>query len=322
MRILILLLALCSTGKAQLIDNTASFRTVDADRFVRLQYENDFFTATDYYYSQGMNAEFVHPHFNNFFLSRILVSGHDAQQKGIAFEHNGFTPTSTNSDSILYGDRPFAATLTARIFSMSYHSGLQGRVTSSFTFGIIGPSAGGKAVQSTIHQWIDDDQPKGWQHQIQNDIVLKYNVGLERNLFHIPDRLLVNGLASAQVGTLNTKLTGGIVLVAGKVNAKLTNSFGAKSRYEGKRTFTFHGYCQPLVHFIAHDATLQGGLFNRESRYTVSAADLSRITLQANMGLVMQAGPAYLEYFVTFLTQEFATSLSHAWGGIRIGARW
>ncbi len=305
-----------------MIDNTASFRVVDGDRFVRLHYENDFFTNDDKYYSQGISAEFVHPIFNDFFLHKILVSGKELRQNGIAFEHNGFTPTTINSDSILYGDRPYAATLTARVFSISYHPGLKARISSSFSFGVIGPSAGGKAMQSTIHQWIDDDQPKGWQHQIQNDIVLNYNVGLERNLLQAPDRLMLNGLVAGQLGTLNTKLSTGLVLVVGKLNARLTSVFGKQSRYPGERKFSFHGYCQPLVNLIGYDATLQGGMFNKESPYTIAAADMNRLTFQANLGLVMQAGPIYAEFFLTFLTQEFRTGLSHTWGGLRIGARW
>jgi hypothetical protein len=305
-----------------MIDNIASFRTVDADRYIRIHYENDFFTDDDKYYSQGIAAEFVHPMFNNFFLHKMLVSGKELRQNGIAFEHNGFTPTSINSDSILYGDRPYAATLTARVFSMSYHEKLRTRVTSSFSFGVIGPAAGGKAMQSTIHQWVDDDQPLGWQYQIQNDVVLNYNASLEKNLLHIPDRLMLNGLVAGQLGTLNTKISTGLVLVVGKVNARITSMTGSKSRYEGTKQFSFHGYCQPLVNLVAYDATLQGGLFNKTSPYTIAAGDMNRLTFQANMGLVMQAGPVYAEYFYTFLTQEFKTGLSHSWGGLRIGVRW
>jgi len=305
-----------------MIDNTAGFRTVDADRYIRIHYENDFFTDDDKYYSQGISAEFVDPIFNDFFFHKILLTGKDLRQNGIALEHNGFTPTTINSDSILYGDRPYAATLTGRVFSMSYHPGLRARITSSFSFGVIGPAAGGKAMQSTIHQWIDDDQPLGWQYQIQNDIVLNYNASLEKNLLQIPDRLILNGLVAGQLGTLNTKLSTGLVLVVGKVNARLTTMLGGKSQYEGKRKFSFHGYVQPLVNLVGYDATLQGGMFNKTSPYTIAAGDLNRLTFQANMGLVMQAGPIYAEYFFTFLTQEFRTGLSHQWGGLRIGARW
>jgi len=321
MRLFILLLTFSSTVYAQLIDNTASFRTFDAERFVRIHYENDFFANDDKYYSQGINAEFVHPMFEKFFLTRILIAGKEASQKGIAFEHNGFTPTSISSDSILYGDRPYATTLTARVHSISYSEKLRARITSSFSFGAIGPAAGGKAMQSTIHQWIDDDQPKGWEHQIQNDVVLNYTVGIESNLLQIPGSFLCNGIVSGQIGTLNTKLSAGIVLVGGKLSTRLSNTFTKESNM-GHRKFNFHGYCQPLLNLVGYDATLQGGMFNKDSPYTISAGSVTRWTFQTNIGLVLQVDPVYLEYFFTFLTQEFNTGLPHAWGGVRVGIGW
>lgn len=312
MRLIAFLIFVNTSGFAQVIDNTASFRAVDADRYVRIHYENDLFTGTDRYYSQGINTEFVHPMFNKFFLHRILLKGKEAQQMGIALEHNSFTPSNIYSDSIVYGDRPYAATLTGRVFSVSYLEGMCARITSSFSFGVIGPAAGGRTMQSVIPQWIDDGKAKGWEHQIQNDIVLKYTVGMECKILEIPDRLRFSGFTSAQLGTLNTRLSSGMVLVVGKLSKPGTS---------GKQ-FTFHGYCQPMINFTGYDATLQGGMFNDTSPYTLEAGNLNRVTLQANVGLVMQAGPVYMEYFASFLSQEFRTGMRHTWAGVRLGVRW
>lgn len=314
---------ICRSSEAQLIENITSFRTIDADRYIRVHYENDFFTNQDLYYSQGIAMEFVHPLFGHLPFHKILISGKSQVQLGIAAEHNGFTPTSTQSDSILYGDRPYAATLTMRLFSISRHDSLSSRITSVFSFGVIGPAAGGKAMQSTIHQWINDSQPLGWQHQIQNDVVLNYSIGIEKSLFNLPSSLLVTGYTNAYLGTLNTKLSSGFVLMAGKLNARMASTLhrgsGSSLTQNG---ITFHGYCQPQINLIAYDATLQGGVFNKSSPYTIAASDMERITLQANLGLVMRAGPVYFEYFYTFLTREFNGGLTHAWGGVRVGATW
>src|SRR5450631_2126937 len=94
---------------SQAIDNTASFRMVDADQYVRFHYENDYFTNTDYYYTQGMNFEIVNPAYRKFPLSKLLVASKTGNtQYGISIEHNGYTPTSIRHSEILYGDRPFA----------------------------------------------------------------------------------------------------------------------------------------------------------------------------------------------------------------------
>ncbi|UPT72354.1 MAG: lipid A deacylase LpxR family protein [Flavobacterium sp. JAD_PAG50586_2] len=78
-------------------------------------------------------------------------------------------------------------------------------------------------------------------------------------------------------------------------------------------------YNQPLVNLIAYDATLQGGLFNRESVYTISRSDIELFTLQNNFGIVLQYRWLYLQYSRTILTREFSYGNSFKWGGIRIG---
>ena len=315
---------LTGTALGQAIDPTASFRTVDANTYLRLHYENDFFTDQDLYYTQGINMEFVHPLFQRFFVSKVLISGGDHQQVGIAIEHNGYTPTSTSSDAILYGDRPFAAALMFKTFAISRFDSLHKRITSSLTLGVIGPAAGGKAMQSTIHQWVNDAQPLGWQNQIHNDVVINYEVGMERSLFKGSKAFLVTAFGTLHAGTLSTKLSSGIVFMAGRINPRIASVFGSNSSSTSstkQRKLTFHFYWQPLVNVVGYDATLQGGVFNNSSPYTISADDLTRFTFQSNIGLVMNVGKVYLEYFNTFLTKEFETGLSHKWGGLRVGAR-
>lgn len=322
MRVTIILLLLSLSSKAQMIDNLAVFRMVDAESYARIHYENDFFTATDYYYSQGISAEYVSSALRQSIITKFLVHGDELATAGIAVEHNGFTPTSTDSDSILYGDRPYAATLSLRAFSTSYNSRWKLRMTSSLTLGLIGPAAGGKAMQSTIHQWIDDDQPKGWEHQIHNDIMMNYVMGVEKLLIQIPGVLVVDALGSLQVGTINSKLTTGATFIVGKINPRIFSSLQGGDQASHKGKFSFYGYCQPLVNGVMYDGTLQGGLFNKTSPYTISADHMTRLTGQVNAGVVMQTGPMYLEYFFTFLTAEFNTGLTHTWGGVRVGVRW
>ena len=314
----VFILLSCRVADAQAIDAGASFRMIDADAYVRLHYENDFFSATDYYYSQGINLEVVHPVFKRFFLTKILASAKHNQQAGIAFEHNGYTPTSTESVEILYGDRPYAATLTARIISYSSDDSLRKRITSSLTMGVIGPAAGGQAMQSTIHQWINDSQPLGWQNQIQNDIVINYEAGVENNLASSSGAFVLNVFGKMRAGTLNVKGSAGLVFVLGRLNRGMSEVF-TPARPAADRTFNYHLYWQPMVNLIGYDATLQGGVFNKTSPYTISSSDLTRQTFQSNAGIVVRFGSINLEYFQTFLTREFETGKSHAWGGVRVG---
>ena len=71
--------------------------------------------------------------------------------------------------------------------------------------------------------------------------------------------------------------------------------------------------------FVGYDATLQGGLFNKSSPYTIRAMDLSRIKVENNFGVLFTFRKLFLEYFQTIMTKEFKKGNFHRWGGIKIG---
>ncbi len=307
-------------GTGQAIDNTASFRIIDAKKYVRLHYENDYFTATDFYYTQGINLEIVDPTYYKFPLSKLLVAPKGTQRQfGISIEHNGYTPTSIESNDILYGDRPFAAALMLKSFAMSTDSARRRRITSSLSVGIIGPAAGGYEMQRAIHKWIGGQEPFGWQYQIQNEVVINYEAGLEKNIVSLSDNFLINGFATARIGTLSTKLSLGSVIMFGRFNSSIAAIFSGKNN--SQRKVRFHLYAQPLINVIGYDATLQGGLFNHTSPYTISSDEVSRVTFQANYGGVLSFGSVQLEYFKTIISKEFETGTYHRWGGIRVAVK-
>ncbi len=317
----ILLIGSILTGYSQKIDNTASFRIIDGGRYLRLNYENDYFTATDQYYTQGINFESVNPTYNKFPLSKLLITSKTGKaQYGIAVEHNGYTPTSIKSNEILYGDRPFAGAIMLKSFAMTNDTVKHHRITSSLTLGVIGPAAGAYQMQRAIHSWINGQEPFGWQYQIQNDVVLNYEAGIEKNIWAPGKSFLINGFGNGRLGTLNSKVSIGAVVMLGRLNSAISSIF-LNDKAPSKRKVRFHLYAQPMANVIGYDATLQGGLFNKESPYTISASDVSRVTFQVNYGGILSVGSLQLDYFKTFITKEFETGTDHRWGGIRIGVK-
>lgn len=298
---------------AQKIDNTASFRDVKSDNYFRVHYDNDYFTATDQFYTQGYAFELVAPIFKknpiNFLFAKLKNS---TEKSGISLEHIGFTPTTIKSNQILYGDRPFASSIFLKSFKIESDTINHIRIASSLSLGIIGPGAFGYEMQKGIHEWIGDEIPMGWQYQIKNDVVINYELSHEKQLFRWNHYFALNSNLTARLGTLNTNASVGMTATLGLVNSPFTSVYD-------KNKFQIYLYSQPLANFIAYDASLQGGLFNRSSPYTVPDFDIERITLQNNFGIVMQWKSLFLEYNRVFLTKEFATSKSHKWGGFRIG---
>src|SRR5664279_3264533 len=95
------LLMIPDASIAQAMDNTGSDRNIQSNRYFRINYENDFFTASDRDYTQGILIEKVHPAFGGFPLMKILWHPrHTVLKYGLAIEHNAYTPNRIDRFSI------------------------------------------------------------------------------------------------------------------------------------------------------------------------------------------------------------------------------
>ena len=299
---------------AQLIDNTASFRNINQNSFFRFHYDNDFFTKTDEYYTQGITFEYVHPSLSKNPITKLLWKPFStAPQYGISFNLFGYTPTSILSDSILYGDRPFNANISLKTFLIQVDEVQQQQISTAFSTGIMGPGALGFQIQDNIHKWLKNPRPHGWQYQIKNDIIISYQINYEKQLLEAGNNFLLNTIAEARVGTLNNKLSGGFNFMAGRFNKRYR-----PVNYE-KRKAEFYLYGQGRANFIGYDASMQGGLFTRNNPYTIAAGDVNRVTFQADAGIIVNFKKLYLSYTQSILTKEFNGGTFHRWGGVSLG---
>lgn len=311
--LLLLFLPLLSSG--QRIDNLVSFRNIPAEKYSRIHYDNDFWGKTDYYYTQGYNLELVNPRLKKNPLSAALLRLKNSRAKyGISFEHYGFTPTSIKSNQVLYKDRPFAGVIMLKSFAISVDTLHRSRLSSVLSTGMIGPAAFAGKMQKKIHSWTGDQEPMGWQNQIRNDIVLNYELNYEKHIFDVPNIISLNTHSQVRIGTLSDKLQAGATLTLGRsMSPFLPKEEKIKNNYQ------LYLYSQPLVSLIGYDASLQGGILNRNSPYTLKSSAINRITFQHSSGVVLCVQNLYIEYYQTFLTKEFKTGKSHKWGGVKIG---
>ena len=310
----ILLLGYGRNAFSQLTNNSTTFRNVQEKKYFRFHYDNDYFTKTDEYYSQGITLEYVHPSVKNFLPAKLLWKPRkSALQYGITFNLFGYTPTSILSDEILFGDRPFNATITLKTFLIAADSVNRQQVSTAFSLGIMGPAALGNEIQTNIHRWTKNPIPHGWQHQIQNDIIINYQLNYEKQLLAAGKHLLLNTTAEARIGTLNNKLSAGFNFMTGRFNKRFLPA--AKN----KRKTEYYFYGQSRMNLIGYDASMQGGLFNRKNPYIISAGNISRFTFQADAGIIVNFKKLFLSYTQSFHTKEFRTGHYHRWGGISMG---
>lgn len=291
----------------------ASFRDIKSDTYFRFNYDNDYFTSSDKNYTQGYNFELVSPFLGKNPVNVLFYIPENTKNKfGLSIEHIGFTPNSYKSSEIQYGDRPFAAAIMLKSFVISTNIEKKFRGYSSLNLGIIGPGAFGKEMQVAIHEATGNTIPQGWKNQIKNDIVLNYEVGLEKQLLRYKNFFSLQSDSNLKVGTLFTNASLGLNATIGIINSPF-------SSVNDKNKFQLYFYTQPVLNVIGYDATLQGGLFNRKSPYTISSSSIERFTAQHNYGIVLKTKTLYFEYSRSAITREYDSGSSAKWGGIKIG---
>ncbi|MEO5946273.1 MAG: lipid A-modifier LpxR family protein, partial [Chitinophagaceae bacterium] len=142
-------------------------------------------------------------------------------------------------------------------------------------------------------------------------IILNYQLNYEKQIATVGNGFLLNTTAETRIGTMHNRVSGGFNFMAGH----FTNPYQTDKR----RKFSYYLYGQSRINFIGYDALMQGGLFNRKSVYTISPSDVSRVTFQADAGIIVNFPKLYLSYTQSFLTKEFRTGRYHRWGGVSLG---
>ena len=325
MRLLLLLVFVLLSAPAGFVQAAPgppdTLRRLSPERRLAYTYANDLFFRTDYYFTQGMTLTLVHPVLARLPVRHLLArpAGGGVQHYGVTLRYDGFTPLRIQDAFIRVGDRPHAAYGYASFFRVSSQPAHRQRLTTALELGFIGPAAGGKQLQTFLHQLTGNAEPRGWNHQISNDAILGYRVAYEKQLLAAPGRAELLGTAEASLSTLYTYAGTGLRIKVGRFAPGFGDSGAGGLAGGGRfRPWQLYGLATLESRFVGYDATLQGGVFNRSSPYTLAAADVRRAVLRSTGGLVLAHGALALSATATWLTPEFAGGRSHRWGQLGV----
>jgi hypothetical protein len=295
-----------------------SISYVSTNSYVAVNFDNDIFNNTDYYYTNGVRISYVAPIFSSSPLSFPMLPYRKSSinYSGMTVVQNMYTPTNPDTVNILDGDRPFAAYLYFGHFKNTLSFEKKYRQYSELDIGLIGPGSLGGFVQGQIH----DIDPKGWENQVQNDLVLNYTAVVEKGLYN-PRFFDLNVFASGQIGTLYDNLGGGFRTRIGKLNPYFAMpGLAKKSSIEAIdiHKWQYGIFAKIKAKLVIYDATLQGGMFNKSSNYTIPASDIERFVLEASAGIYIaykQLGLTLEQYYIS---KEFKEAYEFRWGHINI----
>jgi hypothetical protein len=141
-------------------------------------YENDVFGGTDRNYTNGVKFAYVSPinlHnrlawqiYDMFWSDRDVVKF----RASWGFGQSMFTPDDISVAAPIPGERPYAGWLYGFYGFSAEHK--HNPTDSTFTnveieLGVVGESAHAKWVQREVHQWIDGQEPRGWDNQLKDE---------------------------------------------------------------------------------------------------------------------------------------------------------
>ncbi len=307
---ILLLLPFCCN--AQAVNTAPAYKNIAVGGYARVSYENDFFTASDRYYTQGLDIEVVSPAFRRLITNKLLYTPPFSYTRyGVGIQHNGYTPNSVSENSILYGDRPYAGVTLLKTFALAIDTVNRQRFYTSVNAGVIGSAAFAGDIQMSVHKFLGNYAPHGWLHQIRNDVAINYNAAYEKEVLRAGRFLSVSGGANVNLGSLNCGVgVDGTIMVG-----YFLSPFTDERRRKGMPQLFI--YEHPGIYLPGYDATLQGGVFNRYSPYVVTETHVVRPVLRNRYGFVLAWRSVYLEYFVATLSKEFSTGESHRFGGVQ-----
>ena len=299
-----------------------TLRPTSSVRRLRYTYANDLFFRTDYYFTQGMTLALVHPALARSPVNHLLLRGPAGATRyhGITLRYDGFTPLRIQDAFIRVGDRPYAAYLYASFFRTSRAPLGHQRLTTAVEVGFIGPAAGGKQLQTSIHRITGNAEPRGWDYQIGPATVLGYRVAYERKLLTASRFAEVHGTTEASLSTLYTYASAGAQLRVGRLHPEQDDQWGGSTEPAAQH-WRLHAQAAIEGRLVGYDATLQGGIFSRRDPYTLATSQIRRAVLRSSGGVVVGHGNCQLAATATWVTSEFAGSRSHRWGqlGLTVG---
>jgi lipid A 3-O-deacylase len=270
-------------------------------------YDNDMFSGTDRYYTQGSTVELRHPMFRRSPLSKVLLylSGRQTEH-AISFKQDVFTPRSIRNEFLDTTDRPYAGSFFFSQKAISTND--RSKLTSSVDIGCIGPVALGEEMQKFIHRYGGNVAPLGWENQVANSFIANYNVCWE-SAFFSSKWFDIIGELGGKAGALYTNGSGGLMIRAGKKNPYFA-ALDQKSPPAWELYTTLNG----TATYVLHNAMLQGVPWTK-SKHVFTKTQIERWVYKLDAGLTFSIKNISLSYTQSFITPEFKGGWHHSWGG-------
>lgn len=303
--------------------------------FITITIENDFFgKGTDQNYTNGIMFTYfdigAEPPKIAKWLSRMIPTFevNDTTSVHYSLGQNLYTPENIDIAIPDPHDRPYAAFLYGSAgfttISASHIDDIE------MTVGIVGPAAQGEFVQANFHELIDSNDPKGWDHQLENElgVMLSWQRGWpELYGATIADDYYLRAMPhiGATLGNIYTYANAGFNMQFLPKNDRWQSQplrvrpampgSGVFGAFEDNWSWMF--FAGVDTRFMARNIFLDGNTF-RDS----PSVDKKYIVADANIGLALTYDDFRIAYTLNWRSEEFQSQdEEHIFGVISLSYR-
>ncbi len=295
-----------------------------------IYFENDLFTGTDRYYTNGAKVSWTSPNLEKFrdenrarFLLPVIdllpfVNAPGYQRNvGFSLGQNIYTPDDTESEKLVVHDRPYAGWLYLG-FSLA-RKNVRFRDEFGFTVGVVGPWSFAQDAQRLVHAARDLEIPRGWQHQLDNEVGVVLTYQHTRRFVLLGDRsgfgLEVLPYLGGALGNVYTQAAAGSEL---RMGLNLPDDFGTpvigpadstpspvEGREQERRSrfdLGLYLFARAEGRLVARNIFLDGNTFSDSHSVDkkIGVADLS-------VGASLNYKNSKITYAVVYRTEEYTT---------------
>jgi len=317
--ILLLILSCC---------NNLIGQTVNQPHSLRIFLDNDFLnfrgSGTDRYYTNGLRIDMFYTKKQKakFPSSLLLHISENNNVYGWGIAQFMFTPKHIDVKEIQYDDRPYAGALYS-IHSLQSFDNIENiKITTELFIGVIGPWSLAEESQTWIHGMIDYTKPQGWDNQVANDLLLNYNINIEKQLLYPSRSILLVGVVETYSGTLYNAAGIGFLLRIGKFNNYFEGISNSISTSENR--FQLYVFMKPVARVVLSNALLEGGLIYQMTAqtgaYTLDKDQIERLTVLYDVGLNFEMPKFSISISQKLRTAEFKGQYVQEVGNITLKA--
>lgn len=209
-------LFICSFSPATSAEMDWASFTLDNDLFVGEDngYTNGFYVSV-YDTGEPENKFAEHDFWVTPLMWTISSESSQAAINAYTFGQSMNTPRDISTKKPGKDELPYSALLALTNSYINVYPSHSDRI--STTLGVVGPMALGKEAQALVHKLIGSDEPKGWDSQLNNELVFQFSRARawrswvsENNHFDIVTH------ANIGLGTIQSAVNGGVVARYGR----------------------------------------------------------------------------------------------------------